>query len=91
MTNKVIINHDENKLINAYGINEDDFPKKIALLITEYLNGGNDKMSSLGDVIQKNLKPNEILYLAQLSIISKLEQIEDDMESMDKLIKKLGL
>ena len=91
MTNKVIINHDENKLINAYGINEDDYPKKIASLITEYLNGKNEKLSSLGDVIQKNLKPNEILYLAQLSIISKLEQIEDDMESMDKLIKKLGL
>ena len=91
MTNKVIINHDENKLLNAYSINEDDFPKKIASLITEYLSSENEKMSSLGDVIQKNLEPNEILYLAQLSIISKLEQIEDDMESMDKLIKKLGL
>ena len=91
MTNKVIINHDENKLLNAYSINEDDFPKKIASLITEYLSSENEKMSSLGDVIQKNLEPNEILYLAQLSIINKLEQIEDDMESMDKLIKKLGL
>lgn len=91
MTLKVVINHDEKILEHAYGIDVDKFPKKLSSTIKEYFESSDEKMSSLGDILQNNLEPNEILYLAQLQVVNKLEQIEKDLDTMNGLTKSLGL
>lgn len=91
MTMKVILNHDEEILEHAYGINSDAFPKKMGELIKAYLTAEDEKLSSLGDHIQDMLEPNEILYLASLAVTHKLDDMQSDMEKIDELVKKLGL
>ena len=91
MTMRVIIKHDEDVVERAYGIDSDAFPQKMGKLIKKYLDGPEEKMSSLGEYIQDELDYNEILYLAQQAITIKLDQMEADMEHMEKLAKKLGL
>jgi hypothetical protein len=91
MTMKVVLKHDEENLEHAYGIDTDAFPRKMGKIIKDYLDGPNERLSSLGDHIQDTLEPNEILYLASLAVTGKLDEMEADMEQMDKIAKKLGL
>jgi hypothetical protein len=91
MTMKVILKHNEEKLEHAYGIDSAAFPKKMGQIIKDYLNSPNEKLSSLGDHIQDLLEPNEILYLASMTVTSKLDEMEADIEQMDNMLKKLGL
>lgn len=91
MTMKVVLKHDEENLEHAYGIDTDAFPRKMGQLIKDYLDSPNEKLSSLGDHIQDLLEPNEILFLASLTVIGKLDEMEADMQQMDKLAKRFGL
>lgn len=91
MTMKVVLKHDEEKLEHAYGIETDVFPQKMGQVIKDYLDSPNEKLSSLGDHIQDSLEPNEILFLASLTVIGKLDEMESDIEQMSKIAKKLGL
>lgn len=91
MTVKVVINHEANSLTDAYSLNQDEFSTKVALTIKKFLELPDGKLSTLGDVIQDNLTPNEILFLAQETITTKLDQMEQDIENMQKLAKRFGL
>ena len=91
MTVKVVINHESESLTDAYSLNQEDFATKIATTIEKFLELPDGRISSLGDVIQENLSPNEILFLAQEAITSKLDQMEQDLDNMQKLAKRFGL
>lgn len=91
MTVKVVINHESESLTDAYSLNQEDFATKVATTIEKFLELPDGRISSLGDVIQENLSPNEILFLAQEAITSKLDQMEQDLDNMQKLAKRFGL
>jgi hypothetical protein len=91
MTVKVVINHESDSLTDAYSVNQDEFATKVASTIEKFLEMPDGKLSTLGDVIQDNLTPNEILFLAQEAITTKLDQMEQDLENMQKLAKRFGL
>jgi len=91
MTVKVVIKHESESLTDAYSLNQEDFATKVATTIEKFLELPDGRISSLGDVIQENLSPNEILFLAQEAITSKLDQMEQDLDNMQKLAKRFGL
>lgn len=91
MTVKVVIKHESESLTDAYSLNQEDFATKVATTIEKFLELPDGRISSLGDVIQENLSPNEILFLAQEAITSKLDQMEQDLDNMHKLAKRFGL
>ena len=91
MTVKVVINHESNSLTDAYSINQEEFATKVAKTIEKFLEMPEGRLSTLGDVIQEELSPNEILYLAQESITTKLDQMEQDLDNMRKLAERFGL
>lgn len=91
MTMRVIINHDENVIDHAYGVDTEKFAKKMGAIVKKFFESENGKMSELGDILQDELEPNEILFLAQQSVTRTLDDLDKDLSIMDKLAKKLGL
>jgi hypothetical protein len=91
MTLKVIINHDEEIVDKAYGVDTNVFANKMGEIIKKYFESEDCRMSELGDLLQENLEPNEILFLAHQSVIKQLDDLDRDLSIMEKLSKKLGL
>lgn len=91
MTLKVIINHDEEVIDHAYGVDTEKFAKKMGGIIKKFFESEDGRMSELGDILQNELEPNEILFLAQHAVTRTLDDLDKDLSIMDKLAKRLGL
>ncbi len=83
-------NHEADGFTEALGVNRQEFSQKLGECLRDFFtNTENPNLSKLSEKLQNNMNDNELLLLATNEVLSKLDEMEDDIAMMEKMFKNL--
>jgi uncharacterized protein (DUF2164 family) len=82
--------HEEESIHEALGVNKKEFAEKLGECLRDFFtNTDNPNLSKLSEKLQSTMNDNELLLLATNEILNKLDDMEDDILTMEKMFKNL--
>lgn len=86
----ITFNHEAKSFHEALGVDRDAFAQKLADTLREFFNNTkNPSCSKLSELLYERMSANELLLLASNEFLRKLDEMENDMEMMEKMFKNL--
>lgn len=83
-------NHEAESFHESLGVKREEFAKKMADTIREFFNDTeNPSCSKLAEILYERMSDAELLLLASNEVLRKLDEMEDDVLTMEKMFKNL--
>ena len=86
----ITFNHEAESFHESIGVNSDEFSIKMHEVIKDFcINTKDHKISRLSDLLHNRMNDAELLILASNFVLSKFDELENDMNMMDTIFKNL--
>jgi uncharacterized membrane protein len=86
----ITFNHEAESFHESLGINSNEFAERLAEVIKKFFNTAEEQpISKLSELLYNRMTDAEILLLASSEVLNKFDEMENDMETMEKMFKNL--